>query len=492
MAKKKNDNFHSYILLSDLFYSFAVSTKHQAVLASPVYLIYVLYNYKNFLNKDAIILLTKIFFIFLIFGLSSYLEAWYLTGNPIFPWFNSVFKSPFYPLANFVHYKNSFDVNLIYLFTFFSEKYIEGSVGSFGFQWLILLPLILLIYVFNLKNNNHGFILLSALIVFSLIFYFTSYLRYVYPAFILLLIFFAITLNNKNTIRLNSINFKILTNLMILTIILNLLFIATAHWGHRNFSYKNIFNTDEFNKNSTPIKYLVSKVNELNLFNENVLFFSDPFASVLNAKAIYVEWYNPTILKRILLTKNHDDLLKILNEYKIKFILIDESNKFYLNKKKFIDVLVEPVFMHPSKNIGIYKLKEKYEWSLQILKNPNFEENSGWSKFSEKNFLNNQDNIKIINPAIAQQIKVEPNTVVKNVLVSKCFKEEAYGRNQINWIDKNGKSAGVSIKVFRCTEEWEEQSFVIKVPKNAAYGIVYTTSHINIPILVKSNSLFIK
>ena len=173
-------------------------------------------------------------------------------------------------------------------------------------------------------------------------------------------------------------------------------------------------------------------------------------------------------------------------------MIIDLNSKFYLNKKKFIDVLVEPVFMHPSKNMGVYKLKEKYEWSLQILKNPNFEENTGWSKFSEKNFLNNQDNIKIINPAIAQQIKVEPNTVVKNVLVSKCFKEEAYGRNQINWIDKNGKSAGVSIKVFRCTEEWEEQSFVIKVPKNATRGTVNTTSHTNIPILVKSHSLFIK
>jgi hypothetical protein len=97
--------------------------------------------------------------------------------------------------------------------------------------------------------------------------------------------------------------------------------------------------------------------------------------------------------------------------------------------------------MHPSQNIGVYKLKEKYKWSLQLLKNPNFQDNTGWSKFSKKNFLNNQDNIKIVNPAIVQEIKVELNTLVKNVLVSKCFKEEALGRNQINWIDKNGKSA---------------------------------------------------
>ena len=212
----------------------------------------------------------------------------------------------------------------------------------------------------------------------------------------------------------------------------------------------------------------------------------------MNAKAIYVNWYNPAINKKINLTKNHDDLLKIFKEYKIKFLIIDLNSKFYLNKKKFIDVLVEPVFMHPTKKMGVYKLKEKYRWSLQLLKNPSFQDNTGWSKFSEKNFLNNQDNIKVVNPAIVQQIKVEPNTFVKNVLVSKCFKEKAFGRNQINWKDKNGKSAGVSIKVFRCSEEWEEQSFVIKVPKNAARGIVYTTSHANIPILVKSNSLFIK
>lgn len=492
LATKKKDNFYSSILLSALFYSFAVSTKHQALLLFPIYLIYILYNYKNFLNKDATILLTKIFFIFLIFGLSTYLESWYLTDNPIFPWFNSIFKSPFYPLINFVHYKEGFDVNLIYLFTFFSEKYFEGSVGSFGFQWLILLPLILLIYVFNLKNNNHGFILLSALIVFFLIFYFTSYLRYVFIAFILFLIFFGITINNKNTIRLNSFNFKVLSNLIILTIILNLLFITSAHWGYRNFSYKNIFNTEEFNKNSAPIKYLASIVNELNLFNENVIFFSQPFASVLNAKAIFTNWYNITIEAKINLSKNSEDLLKIFKEYKIKFLIIETDNRFYLNKKKIIDSLTEPVFLHPFMNVGIYKLKEKHEWSLQLLKNPNFEDNDGWSKFSEKNFLDNQDNIKIVNPEIFQEIKVEPNQIIKHTLLTKCFKETTSGRNQIKWSDKEKKFIGVSIKVFTCTENWQEQSMIIKVPEKAAYGIVYTNSHTNIPILVKSNSLFIK
>ena len=493
LATEKKDNFYSSIWLSALFYSFAVSTKQQALLASPVYLIYVLYNYKNFLKKDAIILLTIIFFTFLIFGLSSYLEALYLTGNPTFPFFNSIFKSPFYPPVQFsAYWKEGFDVNLIYLFTFFSEKYYEGSVGSFGFQWLILLPLILLIYLFNLKNNNHGFILLSALIVFCLIFYFTSYLRYVFPAFILFLIFFGMTLNNKNIIRLNSFNFKVLNNLIILTIILNLLFITTAHWGYRNFSYKNIFNTEEFNKNSTPIKHLASKVNELNLFNENVIFFSQPFASVLNAKAIYTNWYNTTINTKINLSGNSDDLLKIFKEYKIKFLIIDSNDTYYQNKKKIIDTLIEPVFLHPFMNVGVYKLKEKYEWSLQLLKNPNFEDNTGWSKFSEKNFLDNQDNIKIVNPAIFQEIKVEPNQIIKHSLLAKCFKEPASGRNQINWSDKEKKFIGVSIKVFTCTEDWQEQSMIIKVPEKAAYGIVYTNSHTNIPILVKSNSLFIK
>jgi hypothetical protein len=143
-------------------------------------------------------------------------------------------------------------------------------------------------------------------------------------------------------------------------------------------------------------------------------------------------------------------------------------------------------------NVGVYKLKEKYEWSLQLLKNPNFEDNTGWSKFSEKNFLDNQDNIKIVNPAIFQEIKVEPNQIIKHSLLAKCFKEPASGRNQINWSDKEKKFIGVSIKVFTCTEDWQEQSMIIKVPEKAAYGIVYTNSHTNIPILVKSNSLFIK
>lgn len=491
LATKKIKDCSSYILLSALFYSFAVSTKHQALLASPVYLIYFLYNYKNFLRKVSIILLTKIILIFLIIGLSTYFEAWYKTGNPIFPWMNEVFKSPFYPLENFKHYKESFAYNLIYLFTFFPEKYFAGTVGSFGFQYLILFPLILLIYLFNLKKTNYSFILLSALIIFCFIFYVTSYLRYVFPAFILFLIFFGISLNTINTNKLSSLNHKVLISFITLTIIINILFITSAHWGFRNFTYKDIFNVEEFNK-KVSIKYLASKINQLNIFNENVIFFSSPFGSVLNAKAIYVNWYNPSIVKKINQTKNQDDLLKILKEYEIKFIIIDKNSKFYLNKKKFIDALIEPVFIYPLYDAGVYKLKEKYEWPTQLIKNPNFKDNEGWSKFSEKNFLDDQSNIKIVNPDISQKIKVLPNTLVKSVIVSKCFKEVAYGRNQINWSDKENKSAGVSIKLFRCTDDWEEQSAVFKVPKNAIYGTVHTTSNTNIPILVKSNSLLIK
>jgi hypothetical protein len=476
LATKKNDNCHSLILLSALFYSFAVSTKQQALLASPIYLMYLLYN-SNFFKKNATILLTKIFFIFLILGLSSYLEAWYLTGNPIFPFYNVIFESPFYPLQNF---------------SLSEKKIYQGVVYAFGFSWLALLPLILLIYLFNLRNNNYSFILLSAIITLCSIFYFSGFVRYVFPSFILFLIFFGLTLHKKNLITLNSLNHKIFTSLTALTIILNILFITFYEFTGSGFSYKHIINTEKFNEKYASTKYLAAKINQLNVFDENVIFFSGELASVLNAKAVYVNWYNEAIKDKISLTKNHHDLLKIFKEYRIKFLVIDKESEKYLDKKNFIDVLVEPVFLHPYIPIGIYKLKEEYEWSLQLLKNPNFEENTGWSKFSEKNFLDNKSNIKIVNPNIIQKIKIDPNEIFKNTLLSKCLEKQTFGMHLIYWFDSKNKLLEQSYKSFTCTEDWEEQSMIGKVPKRAAYALVYTTSASDVPILVKSNSLFIK
>ena len=75
-----------------------------------------------------------------------YAYAWAATGNPIFPFANQVFRSPYYAavmspdnrFSEALTWRTPFDL------TFETHRYWEGQDGSVGFQFLLLAPLVLL------------------------------------------------------------------------------------------------------------------------------------------------------------------------------------------------------------------------------------------------------------------------------------------------------------------------------------------------------------
>ncbi len=73
----------------------------------------------------------------LILGLLPYVDAAFITGNPVFPFFNGVFRSPFYSQANFHPFAKGdwLPADLFYGATFHSLNYGAGMTdGAFGFQ----------------------------------------------------------------------------------------------------------------------------------------------------------------------------------------------------------------------------------------------------------------------------------------------------------------------------------------------------------------------
>ena len=459
---------------------------------APVYFIYFFKYYKNFITKITPYFLIKISIIFLFVGLIPYFKAWYLTGNPFFPFFNEIFKSPYFDNWNFKHYDNDLKINLIYLITFFSEKYGEVATGAFGFQWLLILPFCLLTFIFNFKKIDGKFILLAAFVIFLLIFYFSSYVRYTFPSLILFLIFIGISLNLTIQNQLNFFNQKIFNFFLILAISLNILFVTSSHWKHKSFSFSDIFNVEEFNMKHSQIKYYTSIINQLNLHNENVIFFAPPYGANLRSKALYLNWHNPKLLKNVNSIKNSEDFLKILEENKIKFLIIDKKDNIYQNKKEIISKLIEPIIEFSDSDYGIYQLKKEYEYREQLLKSPNFENPEDWNNFLEKNKNLDSDKGIIVGPTLTQTITIKPGSLYKNTIIAKCHLKETFGRVQINWYGNKNNFLTTNLKVFKCGKNWEEHSMFVKAPKQAVSASIYTGSHLDLPILVKSNLLFKK
>src|SRR6185369_2828460 len=78
-----------------------------------------------------------------------YLNVWWMTGNPIYPFRNQVFRSPYVdterPLQD-ERFRKALNWKTPYELTFHSHSYFEGQDGSLGFQYfLFLIPVVVLI-----------------------------------------------------------------------------------------------------------------------------------------------------------------------------------------------------------------------------------------------------------------------------------------------------------------------------------------------------------
>ena len=73
-----------------------------------------------------------------------YLTAWLKTGNPVFPFFNSVFQSPYYETnASFTNplFVHPIDPTLWLDFTFRTTRFLESAhEGALGIAVFVLLP----------------------------------------------------------------------------------------------------------------------------------------------------------------------------------------------------------------------------------------------------------------------------------------------------------------------------------------------------------------
>lgn len=117
-------------------------------------------------------------------GGSSYVCAYLLSGNPLFPLPFLGLPSPSEMVVANSLYTKPLVWNWLYELQFLTSKFNEGKNGSGGLQWLVLLPLLLALpWLANPRVRWHAIALLVSSAVFFLL---MKYLRYVLPALMLL------------------------------------------------------------------------------------------------------------------------------------------------------------------------------------------------------------------------------------------------------------------------------------------------------------------
>ncbi|MEM4989479.1 hypothetical protein V8G57_18985 [Collimonas sp. H4R21] len=138
------------------------------------------------------------FAVFLVFALPPYVVAYLKTGNPVFPFYNSVFRSPDFIVGSMFgdgsdfsnpFYKKAVDLKLFWDMSIHSTGFGEfQSPGALGVVLLVLFPLSLLVAA----STRRWWVLATLLVATAyvvLVFRNQAYLRYAFPVFPWLVIF---------------------------------------------------------------------------------------------------------------------------------------------------------------------------------------------------------------------------------------------------------------------------------------------------------------
>jgi len=246
---------------------------------------------------------------FLAFAAPPYVNAWMKTGNPVFPFANNIFRSPYFEQANSfanLPYQNAGTWNALYAITFRSRGFFEGHDGAFGFQYFLLVPLVLLLWNRRAPHVLLALGLTGAILTFASL----PNIRYLYPALPLLSIGIAWLISEAPALLAG----------VPLLIALNVWFMPTAGWYHDGFALFNRTQWEEYLKASAPERKLIEILNRT-APGQPVAFIQGAVIAGLEARGYSDTWHTYAFWKRMIGSTEPAEVAALFREKGIHYLL---------------------------------------------------------------------------------------------------------------------------------------------------------------------------
>lgn len=220
-------------------------------------------------------------------GGSSYTYAWLLTGNPMLPVFNEVFRSPWFPPENFVDvtWQTGFPWAMPWQMLVDSTRYFEGLPGAAGFSPLLVLALL----PAALARPNIRALACVGLVGYLLVLWQVQYLRYFHPSLVLILPAVMAALPVARGVHVGGA----------VVVLLQLVLLPTSSWMFMQgiFRERVLQGESAVVQRYVPEKMLFQDFRALAGPADRVLM-TDPlrgFVALLPGRAVGANWHNPRI-----------------------------------------------------------------------------------------------------------------------------------------------------------------------------------------------------
>jgi hypothetical protein len=479
-----NGNPNHELPIAGFMLGCALSAKVLTLFMLPILLLVLAIRYKMWMKKEHVNAILTGLGLFFVLGIIPYATSFILTGNPVFPFYNGIFKSPLFGAYNFVDARWHLGVSweMIYDLNFHSTDYMEAFPGVAGFQWLLLLPATSLMILMKWQKNAIT-LLFVGVVSFLLIFHSTSYLRYVFPLFPFFFSTIGIGISQFDS------PLKTLENAIAYACVgLNLIFIHAGPSPYVDFPIEYLSSQSDresFLRKTLPIRNAVELVNALNAEHRPVGFFAAPFGAGLAADALYANWYNSQFNAMVNAANTEVEFAQVLKKYHIDYLIVDD-NWGNEGQRLLLDKLTNTVSRVG--NISVRTFLHDSVEGIELLKNSNLESSNNWTMNDGVRFTPDKEFLVSVESFASQRVPVTPNNRYLLSVKFHCSTKPAPGRLQVNWLDGNKQLIKADIRVNDCQVNMTDYSMEVTAPPNASFADVYMAGQSVDPILFKAIS----
>ena len=340
-------------VLLGLYLGAALATKLLAVFAALALVPLAVYSLARSLERRRLVAsLGAAALVVLATGGVPYAYAWVTSGNPVLPYLNNVFRSPFLPPYHVTDARWTGHLRPGFLFqaTFDSARFGELLPGSFGFQHLLLLPAGVLA-VALLRRQGPWVAVLVGLVYCGGVVAIMQYLRYLYPAFPQLMQAEAEGLRRVDLHRRGG---AAAMALALGALLANLAFMPTSGWVVVGFHTEALFSAgarERLLDETVPQRRLLRVASVLDGKSARVLELADPMAVDLEGLAIHTHVYNLTAQWRLFGARTEEDVARLVEDYQVNYVLRDQRLQHPPAVMSYLATQARPI-----RELGPYRL----------------------------------------------------------------------------------------------------------------------------------------
>ena len=323
-----------YLLLTATLFGAAVSLKIGALpvllLALPFAGVAIAQAWPQLRRRPTWLLPLAVMLVVGIGGL-PYANAWLCSGNPVFPFANDRFHSPFVGtnahaslFIRDARYVEPLTWSTPVGLTFYTNRYFEGQDGTFGFQYLLLLPLTVLCLI-SMRSFEGGSVAVVGLGTAVLIAATTPNARYFYPILPFLTAGAAAALGQLHARQ--KILFAVALGLVVPAGLANIYFMPSADYNHRDFYSAPLFSEKgrlAYLHQQGAVRVIVDYLNRTDP-KQPVAYTDGSQIAGLIPPAYTMAWHNYPFWTKIWSFNQTDLSLHLLNQLGVHSLVVDSA-----------------------------------------------------------------------------------------------------------------------------------------------------------------------